>query len=279
MNTPIAHFLGLTTVDLQYDLPVFPEPNTKVRATDSRLDSGGPAFNAAATFAHLGGQAHLHTIVGKHAFSSFIQEEADRHAVILHDLDPQAQSITLSSVLNTPGGARTIVTHRQEGQPVVPVWEMGGVDIALVDGFHLEAAIPFSRKCQSMGVPVVLDGGSWKPSLERLLPFVDIAICSADFRLAEGSLPDWEYFREKGATALVITHGEENIAYWSAEEAGEVAVPVVQVMDTLGAGDVFHGAFCWFFSQKNTLKQSLDAAARVASLACTYPGARGWMAD
>ena len=53
----------------------------------------------------------------------------------------------------------------------------------------------------------------------------------------------------------------------------------VNVIDTLGAGDIFHGAFCYYFIQTGEFQQSLEEAAKVAAISCTYRGPRTWMDD
>jgi len=70
---------------------------------------------------------------------------------------------------------------------------LDGAAVLLVDGHHLEVAVALAARARRRGVPVVLDGGSWKPGLERLLRHVDHAVLSADFRLdaaADAAPPD-----------------------------------------------------------------------------------------
>lgn len=121
-----------------------------------------------------------------------------------------------------------------------------------------------------------MDGGSWKEGTEALLPVVDIAICSADF-----AVPDEEsvfsYLQKAGVQMGAITHGGAAIPYYSEEGEGVLPVSSVKVVDTLGAGDIFHGAFCYSYARTADWIRSLKEAAVVAGESCTCLGAKTWI--
>jgi len=136
----------------------------------------------------------------------------------------------------------------------------------------------------------VLDAGRWKPAMTQLLDLVDVAICSADFRAPGTSDADASAIAllENGVGSVVTTHGGDPVRWWHPAASGRavsgtVAVPRVAVVDTLGAGDAFHGAFAWFVIQRPLdeegadVRRALDSAARVAAFRCTIPGPRAWL--
>ncbi len=273
-------FLGLTTLDLQYRLPHYPAPNSKHKVAETDISLGGPAANAAATFAYLGGKSTFCTVVGQHALTSFFADQFQAYQIEAIDLSPHSPYLpTLASVLTSAdNGDRTIVTNiRQVSEliferiPKDKAW-----DIILVDGFHMEAAIELARWGRNQQIPVVLDGGSWKEGMADLLTHVDIAICSADFQLPGGG-DVFRYIAERGVSAIAQSRGGKEILSVEREKRSAIAVPQVEVVDTLGAGDVLHGAFCWHYAQSGDFADALQKAAEVASESCRYFGAKTWM--
>ena len=77
---------------------------------------------------------------------------------------------------------------------------------------------------------------------------------------------------------MAITRGEKPIRYVIDDTRGEIQVKRVLVADTLGAGDIFHGAFCSYYNGKNTFLLALIKAAEIASESVKYEGTRKWMA-
>jgi sugar/nucleoside kinase (ribokinase family) len=164
-----------------------------------------------------------------------------------------------------------------------------GVDVLLLDGHHLDLALPLAEAARSAGVPVLLDGGSWKPGLERLLVHVDIAVISEVFRVPAdvdgvAGRPDDDVLgmvRSLGPPVVARSRGPLPIEVLTGTGRAEVPVPRVEVVDTLGAGDVLHGALAAWLAVRGgvDLMNGLAWAGGVAADSCTAPGARGWIAD
>jgi sugar/nucleoside kinase (ribokinase family) len=133
--------------------------------------------------------------------------------------------------------------------------------------------------------PVVFDGGSWKPGTERLLPHVDVALCGSAFRPpGVGGDPDevLRYLLAHGPSFAAVTRGPGPVRWATASAGGEVRPPAVRAVDTLGAGDVFHGAFAWSIAgpprlTTDTLVAALAAASQVAARSVTSFGTRAWL--
>ncbi len=275
-------FIGLTTIDLQYLVDPFPYPNTKNKAADFEMAVGGPAINAAAAFSALGGKAQVITVVGRHTMRDFVVADFEHYQIKWKDLSPEHPYLpTFAAVFSSQdNGDRTIVTNRRVPAPLdlemLKPECLEGIDIVLVDGFHMEAAIQVAGMARREGIPVVMDGGSWKEGTESLLPVVDIAICSADFGVPNGESV-FSFLQKAGVQMGAITHGGASIHYYSEEGEGVLPVPSVKVVDTLGAGDIFHGAFCHSYARTTNLIRSLKEAAGVAGESCTCLGAKTWI--
>jgi sugar/nucleoside kinase (ribokinase family) len=285
-DRPIGVFVGAATLDLHYLLAEGRGPNTKGPAERFGLYAGGPAANAAVTFAHLGGHAVLFSEIGSHPLGRAVAADLDRCGVTVTDLAPSSAAVPMvSSVITTAGtGDRMSVSSHYpdagtaEGMPG-PLPD--GAAVLLVDGFLQRAGKAAAREARDERIPVVLDAGSWKPGTADLLPFVDVAVCSADFH-PPGTLTTAEVLDAVtgyGVRRIAVTRGVEPIPYRDGPHAGEVAVPQVPVVDTLGAGDVFHGAFCFHLAAGAEFRDALAGAALVASHSCRSFGTRAWMED
>lgn len=271
-------FLGLTTLDIQYLINTFPKANGKQKSENFLLNIGGPALNAAATFVELGGQAKFFTVVGNHVFANYILEECKKLGIVCVDLNPTFQEFPIiASVLsNSRNGDRSIIRN----QGVTPKTKLSileqelseDYDIILVDGFHQEAAVRISKYGKQHNIPVVFDGGSWKEGSDELLNHADIAICSNDF--TSPSLPVMRFLENKGIQYRAISHGEHPIRFEEGSHAGTLSVPKVKAIDSLGAGDVFHGAFCYFKSSGDDFQTSLQKASKIAAQSTTRFGLR-----
>lgn len=277
-------FVGLSTIDVVYSVDEFPGANSKVVARSQDVFVGGPATNASIAFGHLGGEPTLVTAVGRHALASVITDELKRHSIRLIDLNPDFdQAPVISSIAVNRTGERNVVSANatrvtaQLSQVDEALLEEASV--VLVDGHYMQACQAWSGVARSRGIHVVLDGGSWKDGTDELLKRVDSAICSADF-LPPGCLTEndvFSYLRSSGVTNIAITNGAEPIRFVSGGRSGIVPVPQVQLVDTMGAGDIFHGAFCYFVSNGSLFEEALRNAARVASESCRFHGTREWM--
>jgi len=279
---PHGVFAGLCTFDLIQQVDRLPGPNEKVTADQQEVAAGGPATNAAATFAHLGGTATLLTAVGRHPLAAGITADLASVGVRLVDLaadDPAPPAV--SSVLVTAGtAARSVVSRNAAGRTVRGPDRIGTGDIVLVDGHHpaLARAVLAAHHGRAT---TVLDGGSWKPHLPDLLPLVDVAVCSADLRPPTGA-PTIAYLRGLGVPWVAVTAGPDPVRWAGPAGSGEVPVPPVTAVDTSGAGDVFHGAFAYALAGAGALDEAvftaaLAFAAGVAARSCRSFGTRNWM--
>jgi sugar/nucleoside kinase (ribokinase family) len=286
-------FVGLTTLDMVYLVEHLPDANQKLVALDSMLAAGGPATNAAITFSHLGGQATLMSVIGKHPMHHLILDELTQHQVQLTDLMPHHDAPpSISSILVTQTtGDRSVVSRNavklQAAVEQIPDNALQNIDIVLIDGHQMEVGVAIAHQAKQAHIPVVVDGGSWKSGFERVLQYTDYAICSANF-FPPGCHQSDEaiaYLRQM-VPHLAITNGAQPIRYCSHGKQGHLPVPTVQVVDTLGAGDIFHGAFCYFLAaaRQSNVQPTTDSfvialsqAAQVAACACQSFGTRQWM--
>lgn len=288
MNHSRCVSAGLVTLDLQQTVDRLPRPDEKTVASSAALEFGGPAANAAATAALLGAPSHLVTACGRGPVGRLVHEGLADVGVDVVDLARSDEpGPAVSSVLvDRVSGERAVVSTNAAGlvtRPVTGADLPEGAAALLVDGHHLPRALELVAHARARGILVLLDGGSWKDGLERLLGAVDVAVFSADFRAPAGAHPA-ELALDGSARLAAVSHGGRPLEVWAGDgRRFEVPVPEVRVVDSVGAGDVLHGALLFALAQG--LRADAEAepvlrfATEVASLSCAYAGARGWARD
>ncbi|HET6207924.1 MAG TPA: PfkB family carbohydrate kinase [Terracidiphilus sp.] len=286
MNAPCALFVGRTTLDVVYALDEFPAEDTKVFARELRAAPGGPATNAAITHALLGGKAILMSAVGGGPWSNAVRAELDQRHIELIDLarDTSYETPLTAVLLNRAGSTRTIVNPPWASLTLNPhsTWNEAWGDVppmVLTDGFHLAETMTLLAACRDAGAALCLDGGSWKPGTEDLAKILTIAICSERFAVPDRSAhaeATIAWFAEKAVPYVAVTRGPKPIVGWDNGRRFEIEVAQIDAMDTLGAGDVLHGAFCYHFARTREFEPALRLAAEIATRACQGPGIRAW---
>ena len=295
MKPPRALFLGRSTLDALYRLARLPEEDTKVYAREFHAAPGGPALNAAITHALLGGRAMLISAVGGGPWAAPVRSQLRRRGVRLLDLARgTAYETPLCTVLaNAANAARTIVNP-----PIshIPLRHLGASwaaempsswgripSVVLTDGFFLEETSALVAACKNEGAAICLDGGSWKPGTEELAPLLTAAICSERFAIpGHSGGPNgnsdavFAWFAAQGVPYVAVTRGARSVLASDRGRRFEIEVAKVAATDTLGAGDVLHGAFCHYFAHRPDFEPALRRASEIATLSCQGLGAQAW---
>jgi sugar/nucleoside kinase (ribokinase family) len=281
---PVGLFVGMTTLDLIYLAPQIPQPNQKLVALEATTAAGGPATNAAVAFQYLGNHSQILSAIGQHPSTAMIHADLAAWGVERRDLAPdRTESPPISSIIVTQStGERAVIsinaTRFQAAVSAIPEHILANVQIVLIDGHQMQVGAAIAAQAKAIGIPVVIDGGSWKPGFETVLPYVDYAICSANFLppACVGSGEVFDFLEDFAIPYAAITQGSQPILYHDRGRSGQIAVPAIRAVDTLGAGDFFHGAFCHYILQM-PFESALAQAAQVAARSCQHFGTRTWM--
>ena len=278
-------FVGMVTLDLVYLTEKLPDNNQKMVASDYTVSAGGPATNAAVTFSYLGNQTTLLGVVGTHPITYLIRGDLEKYGETVADLAPTTiEPPPVSSIIVTETtGDRAVISLNATRIQISPEQlptpiDLNVVDLVMIDGHQMMVGLAIAQIAKDKNIPIVIDGGSWKPGFEKILPFVDYAICSANF-YPPGCTTCEEviaYLAAIGIPHIAITQGEKPIQYLSDGVLGELPVPQINAVDTMGAGDIFHGAFCHYILEQN-FTNALTAATKIASRSCEFFGTRRWM--
>jgi sugar/nucleoside kinase (ribokinase family) len=282
--------VGLCTVDVVQRVAELPAPGQKVQSAGVEVVAGGPAANAAVAVAALGGRSRLVTVLGSHPLAALARDDLRSHGVRVRDVRPDRPEPPAVSAISVRerDGERVVVSHNAAGVPPGPQPEwpelLAGAGALLVDGHHPELAVAAARAARGRRVPVVLDAGSDKPVLSTLLPLVDVCACSATFRLGRaGARATERAVHDLGVPVVLRTDGGRPVRWSAGGRSGEVRPPVVTARDTLGAGDVWHGALAHGIAAlgrvpgAGDLPALVDRANRVAAAKVERVGARAWL--
>jgi sugar/nucleoside kinase (ribokinase family) len=275
MSTPVVVAVGLCTVDLVQRVGALPAPGEKVQSSSVELAAGGPAANAAVAVAALGGTARLSTVLGSHPLAQLAARDLAACGVEVTDVLPYRVAPPAVSAVSVreSDGERTVVSHNAAGVAAAAEVDLAGAGCLLVDGHHPELALRAARSARELGVPVLLDAGSWKPVLADLLSYVDICACSAAFR-SRARLP---------CPVVIRTAGPDPVTWTAGESGGVVEVEPTEVLDTVGAGDVWHGAAALAVARLGRVPAAdevpgvIEYANRAAAVRIGHEGARAWV--
>jgi sugar/nucleoside kinase (ribokinase family) len=279
--------LGMATIDIMTLLPRLPRRDEVFQARQISLEGGGPVATALVTATRLGCSAAYVGPFAASTWGSLARAGLEGEGVdTAHAPNRRKGEQSVSVILvDGPTGERSILYSRGE----MPELAGGEVPAPLIrsaralhlDGAHLEAACLAARIAHEAGVPVSFDGGAGElwPELEVLLPLVDILVVARSFAEQHTGEPD----PLKAGPALqkrfeprqvVITDGPRGCWYWGKAEQLHQPAFQVDVVDTTGAGDVFHGAYLYALLQGWPAQRRLAFASATAGLKCQKAGGR-----
>lgn len=275
--------VGHAVQDFVFTTTELPRQAEKFRATSFQSVGGGPAATAAVAIARLGGHAVLAARVGNDAAAQVIQGELESYGVDCAYLRRCAGcASSVSAVIVDGRGERLIVNYLDAGLPRDPAWlpvpTNVGARAALVDTRWPEGALATLEAARQAGLPAVLDADRPIPADGALLRAASHVAFSAD------ALADYSGIADPGRALAAVADG---LPGWCCVTAGSEGVFVfeggqvvrypafdVPVVDTLGAGDVWHGAFALALAQGDDERVAVRRASAAAALKVQRPGGR-----
>ena len=231
---------GVITVDTVLHLDSFPAPGIKHRAKSSLMTVGGCALNAALAITALGGKASL---------AGAVRNEL-RHLGVCDDLlvTIPGQQTARSSVIVTRDGERTIINYRSDElfEVDLPATEPREFDAVLVDTRWLRGASQLIEIAIQNDKVSVIDAESPLAGLDNLLSK------ASHVAFSEQGFSDYADIVNEDNIAKVakqlgnwtcVTQGPNPVLCHDGTTLIEIPTYRVKAVDTLGAGDVWHGAF------------------------------------
>ena len=246
-----ALFIGQTYIDVTFVTDRIPTGDEKVVAEDYAVSFGGNAVSAAFCCAKLGVVPELMTSLADDWLARMFLDMAAKYAIPVHGRKVNESSL---SFVMPHHGQRAILRCRDDHylHPVPPL-DISGCRALHLDGHQSDAAIHYAKLCREKGILTSIDGGGMRSNTMELLEFIDVAICSE--RLCEQLKLSPEglcaLLKEKGCRIGGVTLGSKGLLWYG--ESGDItllpalAVPQDEVIDTNGAGDIFHGAYVYSY--------------------------------
>ena len=276
---------GVVAADLVFAVPRLPDKPLKYRANASALVAGGCAVNAAAAVARLGGRAFLMGAVGDDAFGAMIRAEMAAEGVDCATLTVADAPTARSAVLSAADGERMLVNHRDPAlfaaTPTIPA--PFPYDGALADTRWPAGAAALLTAARAAGRPGVLDAEAPSDvaaaalaaashvafSEQGLADFIGLDDARAGLTEAAARLGKW----------VCVTRGPAPVLIHDGAAVSEAAAFAVTAVDTLGAGDVWHGAFALFLAEGLDEARAVRRANAVAALKASAFGGRAALPD
>jgi sugar/nucleoside kinase (ribokinase family) len=246
-----ALFIGQTYIDVTFLIDRIPTGDEKAVARDYAVSFGGNAVSAAFCCAKLGVSPDLLTSQADDWLARMFLDMASKYAISVHGRKVHESSL---SFVMPHHGQRAILRCRDDRylHPVPPL-DISGARALHLDGHQADAAIHYARLCREKGILTSLDGGGMRSNTLELLEFIDVAICSErlceQLKLSPAGL--CALLQEKGCRIGGVTLGAKGLLWYG--EDGTInmlpalAVPPDEVIDTNGAGDIFHGAYVYSY--------------------------------
>jgi sugar/nucleoside kinase (ribokinase family) len=279
--------LGLATLDTLALVPRLPERDEVYPAQRILLQGGGPVATALVTAARLGATASYLGPFAPTPWGALARAGLEAEGVSTRDAPSREtgeQAVSVILVDQATGQRSILYTLGQTPELIpaeVPPELVASARVLHLDGVHLEAACHAATLARRAGVPVSFDGGAgdlWS-EVGALLPLVDILVVAR--RFAEQATGEADplhagpaLLRRFSPRQVVITDGLRGCWYWDREQEIYQPAFAVDVVDTTGAGDVFHGAYLYALLQDWPAGRTLAFAAATAALKCRGLGGR-----
>lgn len=283
--TVVVTCVGLAVQDLVFDLNASIDLGHKNFASSLRVAGGGPAANAAVAIAALGGSPRLIARLGSDTVGDSIIVGLEGLGVDVSRVRriSDAHSPT-SAVIVDDRGERTIVNHTDDrlmgGSDTITKRDITGSEALLADLRWPEGALSAIRQANEIGIPSVVDFDlTTSSSHEHIIESATHLIFSEPALVAltgkTDVAPSLASISDRTDAFVGVTLGRQGFRWLDAGNLMAFPGFRVDTVNTLGAGDVFHGAFALGLAEGRALDEIIRRSSAAAALKCTRRGARG----
>jgi len=278
--------VGLNATDSLLLVSKYPELGGKIAYEQEIVSPGGQVATALATCSKLGLRTKYIGVVGDDERGRIQMASLREAGLNLDDVEIRAGCPNQSAyiVIDQSTGERTIFWNRPDRLALDPARiapeKIAGARMLHIDGHDTPAVARAARIARDHGIPVSVDVDNVYPGLDQVLPCVDYLVGSTQFPVRWTGERDAfralaRIQKEYGMRGIATTLGSHGAL---AREGGQFVYSpgfMVNCVDTTGAGDVFHGAFCYSVLKGASVRDALEFSNAMAALNCTRLGARG----
>jgi ribokinase len=275
---------GICPLDYLSILTPYPGLDEKVNVVASSVQGGGPVPTAMATMARLGAEVAFAGKVADDYEGMMIWRELEIFEVNTDwlILSPGSKSLKAFIWIDKNSGKRTVALDKTGMKPVslkeISFLKDVNFKYLHLDGRDLDACVYLAEKARKDGAEVILDLGGLRQNIEKLFPFVDYLVVSKKFAYDYTHLQDLSQacleLKKIGFKCVVVTLSEKGCLWTDSSEVNYFPGFKVEVVDTTGAGDVFHGGFIFGLLKKWKMEKIVEFASACAALKCRELGGR-----
>jgi sugar/nucleoside kinase (ribokinase family) len=276
--------VGLNATDTLVHLPHFPARGSKVEYSEETVSPGGQVASTVVACQLWGRSTRYVGKLGTDSAARLHQQAFAAAGTEARLVQVPNAASPRSLILVDHDGERTVLCRRDERLVLRPEelqreWVVNARALH-VDGYDTAAATLAAKWAREAGVPVVADIDEVYPGVDGLLANIDYLIVSRDFPSRLMHEPDLhralqQMQRRYGCRLAASTLGPEGVLAWDGSAFHHSAAYRVPVVDTTGAGDIFHAGFIYALLQGWPLARQLDFACAAAAINCMSSGARG----
>lgn len=278
--------IGMDTpcMDLLCHVSHLPCSNESLPLLSQSWQGGGKVATGMVASAMLGAKVAALGVVGEDIYGTFCRADFQKHGIDTRGLLTRKNQRTAFSLVlsDKESGGRNIIHTGSEMQRLTPE-EVDFEKIRTAKVLHLAhcdaAALAAAKFAKENGVKVLFDADGYQSGLTEMYPFIHTLIASEFvYRHYFGDNAYEEnlrQFAEHNIPVVIFTFGEKGCAGYSCE-TGYFHLPAfpVEVVDTVGAGDVFHGAYAYCMTREMSPKQAARFSSAVSAIKCTCVGGR-----
>lgn len=282
MSSPLLLAVGAPVWDTILKVPVIPPPPAKVLAEACLETAGGTASNGARAIARLGGRVEYWGRVGDDAVGRRIITGLKQARIGVRQIRRVSGGrSTISTILVQADGERLVVPYYDGALDPDPDWlpvtTLGRFALALVDTRWPAGAAHVLDAAKAKGVTTVLDADTTPEAiLADLAPRASHVVFAQPALVAFARSDDFDTALRRAASRLPgfvgVTLGARGFRWIEKDAIRKVPAPKVKVVDTLGAGDTFHGAFALGLAEGMAIEAAARFACAAAALKCTRFG-------
>lgn len=277
--------MGHCCLDYLYELDPYPEKGKKGEVVNSKTVGGGPVPTALLTLQKFGCSTRFFGRVGDDADGKLVLSNLVNGGVDITPtiVDPNSKTPRAIIWIDTRNGDRTVALDKTghkwvDASDFTSEW-LENCSVFLSDGRATEANIEALRIAKEKDIPTVLDIGNMRKRLDEMLFLTDYAIVSSDLSSSFSGVSSphdlAKTLLSKGVKTAIVTVGAEGAVITTGEKNFQVPGYPVDVVDTTGAGDVFHGAFIYGILNNFDLINSVRFANVSAALSCRHLSGMG----
>jgi sulfofructose kinase len=278
--------VGLNATDTVLIVPHFPAYAGKVPFQEEHMSPGGQVASAMVACSRLGLRTKYIGAIGDDLRGRIQIESLQGIGINLDHVQLRKNCANQSAyiIIDRSTGERTVLWRRDDCLRIqaeeITQEMIAGARLLHIDGHDTAAVGRAAQIARGHGIPVTLDVDTIYNGFDRVLPNVDYLVASSEFPTAwTGETDPFKALQniqnEYGMRVAAMTLGAHGALALENGRFHYAPAFVVNCVDTTGAGDVFHGAFCYAVLEGMPMREALDFSNAMAALNCTALGARG----